>query len=66
MEWLMILQLTTGQFVGLPVGSQAECTIAMWRLQAGEQMYVLGKDGLRVPVQRGLGCTPKMALTGGS
>ena len=65
-EWVMILQiLVTNQVIALDVGSEEECRTAMARITAGEKMEVTTKDGIRLPIERHLGCRRKDEMAGG-
>lgn len=66
MIWAMLLQLTTGQIIGLDVASEEECRAALARIAAGEHMVVTLKSGIELPVAKGIDCVlrrPKEAGT---
>lgn len=56
MRWLIIIQLTTGQSVGLDIASEQECRDALAKIAAGHYTHVTLENGLRLPIARGLGC----------
>ena len=59
--YVLVLQLAlTGQIIALDGGfrNEEECRAALTRLQSGEKMTVY-VQGVAVPVERGIGCTPK-------
>lgn len=60
MIWIMILEIAiTGQMIALEVGSEEECRVALARIAAGERMTITMKDGLKVPVAKGIDCQMK-------
>lgn len=66
MIWTMLLTLVTGQVIGVDVASEEECRAALARIAAGEHMTVTLKNGIALPVARGIDCVlrrPKEAGT---
>ncbi len=56
MVWTMLLVLVTGQVIGVDIASEAECRKNLARIEAGEHMTVTLKNGIALPVAKGIDC----------
>ena len=64
MGWLLIILLSTGQVIGLDrFPTEAECRVALARVEAGDQMTITTRDGLQIGVIRAFECRPKPATS---
>lgn len=54
--WTMILTLVTGQTITIDVASEDECRKALAEIESGRQMLVTLKNGITLPVAKGIDC----------
>ena len=54
--WIVVIQLITGQNVGVEVASETECRDLLVSIAKSQKPTLTTNDGLIVPILRGLRC----------
>lgn len=54
--WTLVVQLVTGQMVTIDMASEEECRTALRRVKGGEQLTLMLRNGVTMPVAEAFDC----------